>query len=251
MSGAMIVTPAHTIRTAYDTNIQPRRCWWPRCRRGSRAADVAVAQWRRPGRGLHRQRRIIGDPAGARSCHTALDRFVTLAPPPRRLWRTSTAMSALDTVAVEQYGGPFQQRVWAALRALPPGRPASYRELALRLGGPGHARAVGMGCATNSVSPIVPCHRVTGAMVPATSGTWNGSGGCSTTNADTAEAFETAPEQPGVWLSPHWYHTGGSIAAVFASVGTLHDRVVGPDSPCFRLEIGCSLIRRVVIGAPP
>jgi len=70
-------------------------------------------------------------------------------------------IGALDSIPVEQPGGPFQQRVWAALRALPAGEPATYRDLALRLGGPGHARAVGMGCATNAVSPIVPCHRVT------------------------------------------------------------------------------------------
>jgi O-6-methylguanine DNA methyltransferase len=39
----------------------------------------------------------------------------------------------------------------------------TYRELAVQLGGEQLARAVGMGCATNLISPIVPCHRVTRA----------------------------------------------------------------------------------------
>lgn len=70
-------------------------------------------------------------------------------------------ITALDAVAVDQHGGPFQQRVWAALRTLPPGEQTTYRTLATRLGGPQFARAVGMGCATNLISPLVPCHRVT------------------------------------------------------------------------------------------
>lgn len=70
-------------------------------------------------------------------------------------------IAALDVVPVEQHGGPFQQRVWAALRTLPPGEQTTYRTLATRLGGPQLARAVGMGCATNLISPFVPCHRVT------------------------------------------------------------------------------------------
>ena len=68
---------------------------------------------------------------------------------------------ALDRLTVAQHGGPFQVRVWAALRAIPPGQPTTYRQLAEQLGGDRLARAVGMGCATNLVSPIVPCHRVT------------------------------------------------------------------------------------------
>lgn len=70
-------------------------------------------------------------------------------------------IAALDAILVEQHGGPFQQRVWEALRTLPPGEQTTYRSLAIRLGGPQYARAVGMGCATNLISPFVPCHRVT------------------------------------------------------------------------------------------
>jgi AraC family transcriptional regulator of adaptative response/methylated-DNA-[protein]-cysteine methyltransferase len=60
-------------------------------------------------------------------------------------------------------GTAFQQRVWTALRAIPPGRTTSYGELAARLGRPTAARAVARACATNSVAVLVPCHRVVAA----------------------------------------------------------------------------------------
>ena len=69
-------------------------------------------------------------------------------------------------------GGPFQEQVWAALRQIPPGQPTTYRDLAIRLGGQRMARAVGMGCATNPIAPIVPCHRVTGTSGSLTGYYW-------------------------------------------------------------------------------
>ncbi|MBX9295145.1 methylated-DNA--[protein]-cysteine S-methyltransferase [Chromobacterium vaccinii] len=60
-------------------------------------------------------------------------------------------------------GTPFQQKVWAALRAIPYGHTVSYGELALALGAPDGARAVGRANATNPIALIVPCHRVLGA----------------------------------------------------------------------------------------
>ncbi|MGE3909143.1 MAG: methylated-DNA--[protein]-cysteine S-methyltransferase [Chloroflexota bacterium] len=73
----------------------------------------------------------------------------------------SGEVTALDRVAVAAHGGPFQQQVWEALRTIPPGRATFYGQLAEHLGGERMARAVGMACATNLISPIVPCHRVT------------------------------------------------------------------------------------------
>lgn len=70
-------------------------------------------------------------------------------------------VAALDGLRVEYAGGPFQQRVWEALRRIPAGYPTTYRQLAVQLGSERLARAVGMGCATNLISPLVPCHRVT------------------------------------------------------------------------------------------
>jgi len=70
---------------------------------------------------------------------------------------------ALDAIAVRQRGGGFQLRVWDALRDIPPGHATTYAALAVQLGGQRLARAVGLGCATNLIAPIVPCHRVTGS----------------------------------------------------------------------------------------
>ena len=57
-------------------------------------------------------------------------------------------------------GTAFQQRVWAALRAIPPGETVSYRELAQRIGVPAAVRAVASACAANTLAVAVPCHRV-------------------------------------------------------------------------------------------
>jgi methylated-DNA-[protein]-cysteine S-methyltransferase len=58
-------------------------------------------------------------------------------------------------------GTPFQQRVWAALRAIPAGRTRTYGELAAELGT--SARAVGGACRANPCPVLVPCHRVVAA----------------------------------------------------------------------------------------
>ncbi len=58
-------------------------------------------------------------------------------------------------------GTEFQQRVWAALRAIPPGRTRTYGDLAAELGT--SARAVGGACRANPCPILVPCHRVVAA----------------------------------------------------------------------------------------
>lgn len=62
-------------------------------------------------------------------------------------------------LALDIRGTAFQQRVWEALRAVPPGRRVTYAELARRIGAPGAVRAVGRACATNALAIAVPCHR--------------------------------------------------------------------------------------------
>jgi AraC family transcriptional regulator of adaptative response/methylated-DNA-[protein]-cysteine methyltransferase len=57
-------------------------------------------------------------------------------------------------------GTAFQQRVWQALRAIPAGLLASYREIAERIGAPKAVRAVAQACAKNSLAVAIPCHRV-------------------------------------------------------------------------------------------
>lgn len=57
-------------------------------------------------------------------------------------------------------GTAFQQRVWQALRNIPPGSTASYADIAKRIGRPGAARAVAGACAANEIAVAIPCHRV-------------------------------------------------------------------------------------------
>ena len=57
-------------------------------------------------------------------------------------------------------GTLFQQKVWAALQALPAGARVSYSELAERVGLPAAVRAVASACAANKIAVAIPCHRV-------------------------------------------------------------------------------------------
>jgi AraC family transcriptional regulator of adaptative response/methylated-DNA-[protein]-cysteine methyltransferase len=57
-------------------------------------------------------------------------------------------------------GTAFQQRVWQALREIPPGTTASYAEIAQRIGSPKSVRAVAQACGANAIAVAIPCHRV-------------------------------------------------------------------------------------------
>ena len=57
-------------------------------------------------------------------------------------------------------GTAFQQRVWLALRDIPPGQALSYTEVAQRIGSPAAVRAVAGAYAANILAVAIPCHRV-------------------------------------------------------------------------------------------
>lgn len=76
------------------------------------------------------------------------------------------------TVPLDLLGTPFQRSVWEALLAIPYGETHTYGGLAILLGKPGAARAVGRAVGTNRVNIMVPCHRVIGR-----DGTLTGYGG--------------------------------------------------------------------------
>lgn len=57
-------------------------------------------------------------------------------------------------------GTLFQQRVWQALRDIPPGSTASYADIAARIGAPSAARAVARACGANHLAVAIPCHRI-------------------------------------------------------------------------------------------
>jgi methylated-DNA-[protein]-cysteine S-methyltransferase len=56
--------------------------------------------------------------------------------------------------------GPFERDVLAELRRIPAGQVRTYQQVALALGEPGGARAVGAACARNPLPLLIPCHRV-------------------------------------------------------------------------------------------
>ena len=57
-------------------------------------------------------------------------------------------------------GTAFQERVWQALSAIPPGKTATYTEIARAVGQPKAVRAVAQACAANPLAVAIPCHRV-------------------------------------------------------------------------------------------
>lgn len=57
-------------------------------------------------------------------------------------------------------GSLFQQRVWQALRQIPPGTTASYQDIARQIGAPTASRAVAGACSANWLAVAIPCHRV-------------------------------------------------------------------------------------------
>lgn len=57
-------------------------------------------------------------------------------------------------------GTNFQVSVWKALLQIPPGRVASYAQVAVAIGRPSAARAVGRAVGGNPIAFLIPCHRV-------------------------------------------------------------------------------------------
>ena len=58
---------------------------------------------------------------------------------------------------------PFEARVYAIARAIPPGQVLTYGEIAHQLGDKQLAREVGQAMGRNPWPIVVPCHRVVGA----------------------------------------------------------------------------------------
>jgi methylated-DNA-[protein]-cysteine S-methyltransferase len=71
-------------------------------------------------------------------------------------------MAAFEGIASGARGTAFQARVWAALCTIPPGRTASYADMAERIGKPTATRAVGLANGQNPLPIMIPCHRVIG-----------------------------------------------------------------------------------------
>ncbi len=72
-------------------------------------------------------------------------------------------LDAIDNIQVDPGGTAFQQKVWEALRTIPPGTTRTYRDVAEQIGRPSAWRAVGRANALNPISIVLPCHRLIGA----------------------------------------------------------------------------------------
>ena len=60
-------------------------------------------------------------------------------------------------------GTDFQKKVWRRLIKIPFGKTVSYKDIAVRIGNRRAFRAVGNANNKNSITIIVPCHRVIGS----------------------------------------------------------------------------------------
>jgi methylated-DNA-[protein]-cysteine S-methyltransferase len=61
---------------------------------------------------------------------------------------------------VRQAGGPALTAIWAQMRAVPPGSPTTYGELAAAAGHARGHRLAAAACVRNAATLFVPCHRV-------------------------------------------------------------------------------------------
>jgi AraC family transcriptional regulator, regulatory protein of adaptative response / methylated-DNA-[protein]-cysteine methyltransferase len=65
-----------------------------------------------------------------------------------------------DHIPIDVRGTAFQEAVWQALRAIPPGETRSYAQIAAAIGHSGAVRAAGSANGANHVAVLIPCHRV-------------------------------------------------------------------------------------------
>ncbi|MNE09165.1 Methylated-DNA--protein-cysteine methyltransferase, constitutive [compost metagenome] len=101
------------------------------------------------------------------------------------------------SLPLDMRGTPFQLQVWTALRTIPYGASASYKDMALAAGNVKAVRAVGGANNRNPIPVIVPCHRVIGAA-----GALVGYAGGLRIKSCLLEleAGQTAPDQSGIYL---------------------------------------------------
>jgi AraC family transcriptional regulator, regulatory protein of adaptative response / methylated-DNA-[protein]-cysteine methyltransferase len=74
-----------------------------------------------------------------------------------KLWPDNLEKLSIPLVL---YGTPFQLKVWKELLKIKSGSLSTYQEVARKIGKPKAVRAVGSAVGRNTVSIVVPCHRV-------------------------------------------------------------------------------------------
>jgi methylated-DNA-[protein]-cysteine S-methyltransferase len=74
------------------------------------------------------------------------------------------AAADVQAIPLGALGTRFEQKVWKALRLIPPGETRSYGQVAAQVASTVNAsRAVGLANGANPIAIVVPCHRVIGA----------------------------------------------------------------------------------------
>lgn len=94
-----------------------------------------------------------------------------VAPPPAVARAIAAIVRLLDgepedlaDVELDLTGVPeFNQQVYAVARTIDPGATLCYGDIAVRIGQPGAARAVGRAMGENPCPIVIPCHRVLAA----------------------------------------------------------------------------------------
>jgi methylated-DNA-[protein]-cysteine S-methyltransferase len=116
---------------------------------------------------------LVAGVRGLRAIHFAGERVV-LAPGERDDGALADAREQLHAyfagrrqrfeLELDPGGTPFQQAVWATVRAVPYGETTTYRDIATALGGDARlSRAVGACNARTPIPIVLPCHRVLGS----------------------------------------------------------------------------------------
>ncbi|MDA8085154.1 MAG: methylated-DNA--[protein]-cysteine S-methyltransferase [Nitrospiraceae bacterium] len=78
----------------------------------------------------------------------------------RRIFGISAGPRTRPALRVFVRATAFQVRVWRALLQVPPGALVTYGRLAVSIGKPDAARAVGNAVGANQLAYLIPCHRV-------------------------------------------------------------------------------------------
>jgi len=77
-----------------------------------------------------------------------------------RLWEHFQGNTTTAPLPITLRGTNFQLKIWEALLRIQPGAIVTYQDIAVQVGLPRAARAVGNAVGSNPVPVIIPCHRV-------------------------------------------------------------------------------------------
>ena len=155
-SGALGMTPTQLRRGGAGLSIRAlvRPCALGHALIAATARGVCALFFADAPDGLHDELRARFPHATIAPADAALERLADLAV------KLIDGATPAPEVPLDLVGTAFQQRVWRALREIPPGTTTTYAQLARRIGAPRAVRAVGTACGANPVSVAVPCHRV-------------------------------------------------------------------------------------------